>query len=94
MVIEVIAFVSNKLQLHRVYNEGINGFYSFMDSVFQLPIQDDGFYNRMYDKAIKLYGREMEQNQILVPDTRAVTPEYLIANIDSAYSMWNANKIN
>ena len=84
-------FLLENMDAHySVYNEGINGFYSFMDSVFQLPVQDDGFYNRMYDKAIGLYGREMVQNQILVPDTRAVTPKYLIANIDSAYSMWNA----
>ena len=47
---------------YSVYNEGINGFYSFMDSVFQLPVQDDGFYNRMYDKAIGLYGRELAKN--------------------------------
>ena len=84
-------FLLDNMDVHySVYNQAIGGFYSFMDSVFLLPVQEDGFYNRMYDKAIRQYGRDMVRNQIIVPDTRTITAEYLIANIDSAYSMWNA----
>ena len=71
-------------------NEAIDSFYIFMDSIYSLPVQGNGFYHNMYNKAHERYGWDMAMNQINVPDTGAVTARYLIENIDEAYSMWKS----
>ena len=84
-------FLLENMDVHySIYNEAIGHYYNFMDSIYSLPVQDNGFYHKMYDEAGKRYGWDMAVNQIIVPDTRTVTARYLIENIDSAYSVWNA----
>lgn len=71
-------------------NDAIDSFYTFMDSIYSLPVQGYWFYHNMYNKALERYGWDMAENQINVPDTGAVTARYLIENIDDAYSMWKS----
>ena len=65
-------------------NDAIDSFYIFMDSIYSLPVQGNGFYHNMYNKAHERYGWDMAVNQINVPDTGTVTAQYLIENIDDA----------
>lgn len=78
-------FLIDNMDVHyTLQSEGIDSFRLYMDSIFRLPHRDDLFYNRAYDTAVMRYGHLMEANQVRIPDTTAITAEYLIANIDSA----------
>lgn len=82
-------FLLENMDAHYSFsNTAIDSFYTFMDSVYQLPIQGHGFYHKMYDEAHRRYGYNMAVDQIQLSDTGTVTAHYLIENIDSAYSMW------
>ncbi len=83
-------FIIENMDVHfTTCGEAIDEYYLYMDSIFKLPIQSDAFYNSCYDTAVVRYGDDMERQLIKLPDSASVTAEYLIANIDSAFRMWN-----
>jgi hypothetical protein len=80
--------IENMDEHYTLYNEGMDSFRLFMDSVFRLPHRELSYYDHMYDSVIALYGNSLMAEQERICDTAMVTADYLIANIDDAFRMW------
>jgi hypothetical protein len=80
--------IENMDEHYTLYNEGMDSFRLFMDSIFRLPHRELSYYDRMYDSVIALYGNSLMAEQERICDTAMVTADYLIANIDDAFRMW------
>lgn len=81
-------FLLDNMDAHySLYSKGIDSYYHKMDSVFSLPTQRYDFYKDMYVKASTENG-DLENTAVIKWDKEAITAEFLISYIESAFKVW------
>lgn len=91
--LEAARFLIENMDAHYYYGgETVDAYYRSMDSLFRHRDGDRGFWNLQYDSIIRLYGAGLDADMARRRcDAEHLKAGFLIAAIDSAFSVWRRN---
>lgn len=90
---EAARFLVEHMEAHYAYSgKAVERYSQYMDSVFRNCNGDRVFWIQKYDSILMQVGLELEMDQNdRLYDTKAVKADFLIAHIDSAFTVWQQN---